>query len=188
MYVLKTNFRGRGFRLIKNRQQIFKTTIYDGDLYSSSVVIHGDNYEIKQNQDKLNIYKNDAKIGLLDLFRKPYSIITLQRTDGTKDFFKLESTNMSHYTLYSAEEDALVIFNQAWSKMFFFNEFKVKLLSDAYSDEILEELIYYAGEAIYLKTWKNEVPEEPSDATRYNFSNFLNDLGSDPFIGFISPL
>jgi len=68
--------------------------------------------------------------------------------------------------------------------MFFFNEFKVKLLSDVYSNEILEELIYYVGEAIYLKTWKNEVPEEPSEATSYNFSNFLNDLNSDPFYMF----
>ena len=159
MYVLKTNFRGRGFRLIKNRQQIFKTTIYNGDLYRSSVVIHGDNYEIKRNQDQLNIYKNDAKIGFLDLFRKPYSIITLQRTDGTKDFFKLESTHMSHYTLYSVNGDELLLLDQSWSKMFFFHEFKVKALSDFYPDETLEELIYYVGEVIYLKTWGNDTEE-----------------------------
>jgi len=101
--VLKTNFRRRGFRLFKNRQQVFKTEKYDREFYHSSASIHGDKYEIRQNEDRLNIYKNDIKISLLDLLRKPYSVIILQRTDGSKDFFKLKSTHMSHYTLFLCE-------------------------------------------------------------------------------------
>lgn len=66
---------------------------------------------------------------------------------------------MSHYTLYSVNGDELLLLDQSWSKMFFFHEFKVKALSDFYPDETLEELIYYVGEVIYLKTWGNDTEE-----------------------------
>ena len=37
------------------------------------------------------------------------------------------------------------------SRVFFFNEFKVEVLSDLYPNEILEELMFYAGEVLYKR-------------------------------------
>ena len=73
-----------------------------------------------------------------------------------KIFFKLKSIALSHYTLSTVDEKPLLKFNHMLSRLFFFNEFKVDILSDLFPPEILEELMFYAGEIIYKRVWDDK--------------------------------
>ena len=78
-------------------------------------------------------------------------MITLYRLDGAKDFFKLNAVVLSHYTLSTVNEKSLLKFQHMLSRVFFFNEFKVEVLSDLYPNKILEELMFYVGEVLYKR-------------------------------------
>lgn len=153
MYVLKPNRKGRGFRLMHKRHQIFQTTNSDDVTEPSSLIIDSDAIEMRHYEEASEIFKNGNKIGVVSSKNETDYIITLYRLDGAKDFFKLSSVVFSHHTLTSVDEDPLLKFNQMASRLFFFNDFKVEVLSDLYPAELLEELMFYAGEVIYKRVW-----------------------------------
>lgn len=159
MYVLKPNRKGRGFRLYYKRHLVFQTTNSHDVTQPSSVRIDSEEIEIEHNEQTSEIFKNGQKIGIVTYKTDADFVITLYRLDGAKDFFKLQSTALSHYTLSALDEKPLLKFNHMLSRLFFFNEFKVEILSDLYPSEILEELMFYAGEIIYKRVWDHKDSE-----------------------------
>ena len=151
MYVLKPNKKGRGFRLLHKKQQVFETTHLYNAPPVSSVTIETDEIEIRHFKETSEIFKNGKKIGAITYKKKNDILITLYRLDGGKDFFKLNAVVLSHYTLSTVNEKSLLKFQHMLSRVFFFNEFKVEVLSDLYPNEILEELMFYAGEVLYKR-------------------------------------
>lgn len=164
MYVLKPNRKARGFRLMHKRQQIFQTINSDDVTQPSSVLIDSDTIEMRHHEETSEIFKNGNKIGIVSSKNETDYIITLYRLDGSKDFFKLSTVVFSHYTLSSVDEDPLLKFNQMASRLFFFNDFKVEVLSDLYPPELLEELMFYAGEIIYKRVWDDKDSETSTQA------------------------
>lgn len=158
MYVLRGHIGRRGFFLEKAEQCIFETHHSYGIMPNSFVTLGADNINIRIRNlvgDKWNIFKNGYKIGNLDFSHYLYSTITLDRKDGSTDLFKLEEEGYSQAYVLSKSNMPIIKFVTSLNPLLIDDKFTLEVLSYAYPSEVIEELIYYAGEILYRKVRPN---------------------------------
>ncbi len=151
----------RGFYLLKNGHCVFETKHKLGLLPQSSVNLHGEDIEIKLKNfvgDRCNIFKNGVIIGVLDFYHYLYSVISLLRTDGSTDIFKLEEEGYSQTFLLSNDNQSILKFKTSLNPFLIDDRFEIERLEHTYPIRMIEELIFYAGEILYRKIRPDSSP------------------------------
>jgi len=147
--------------LLKNGHCAFETQHKLGILPQSSVNLHGDIIEIKLKNlvgDRCHIFKNGVNIGVLDFYHYLYALISLQRNDGATDLFKLEEDAYSQIFILSINERELLKFKLNLNPFLIDKRFEIERLENAYPVNVIEELIFYAGEILYRKMGRDASP------------------------------
>lgn len=116
------------------------------------VTLHGVVIEIKPENvlgDKLTILKYGNSIGRLDFSYYRYAMITLYRTEGGEDIFKLEESGYSQVHTLSGTNGPICSFKTSLNPLRFDDKYDVDILSTEFPKDVLEELMFYAGEILY---------------------------------------
>lgn len=154
MYVLKGNILVRGFSLVKDNSVCFRTRHRFGAMPGSTVTIRGDRLSVKRNNllgDKWDVFKGDAHVGRLDFSNYLYSSIALNRHDGIVDVFKLEQQGYAELYILSKSGTPIMSFDLSLNPFYLEDRYKVSIVSDAFPDDVLEELMFYVGEMLFRK-------------------------------------
>lgn len=102
--------------------------------------------------DEWHIFKNGQNIGRLAFSSYRYSLITLNRFDGNVDNFRLDEEGYARVYRLTGHSGTLMRFIASLNPLRVDDKYDVELHSNIYSDEILHELIFYAGEILYRLT------------------------------------
>lgn len=152
MYELAGKIATRGFYLERAGKRVFATSHKFGILQNSTAIIGNDKITVKARNllgEKFTIQKNGFKIGHIDLTSYLYSKISLNRTDGTVDVFKLEERGFSQIHVLSHLGEEVIKFTVSLNPLRLVEFYKVEVLSDKFAPSAVEELMYYAGEILF---------------------------------------
>lgn len=161
MYILRGHWGRRGFSLSKDGQTVFKTRHRFGLFPSSFVTFHGFVIDIKPENtlgDKWTVFKDGNNIGRLDFSHYRYAVIALSRTDGGEDVFKLEESGYSQVHTLSDASGLICKFTTSLNPLRFDDKYDVDIISTKFPNDVLEELLLYAGEVLYRMVRPDQSP------------------------------
>lgn len=158
MYIIRGHIGRRGFSLQKDGRHIFATKHSFGFLRTSKISIGAAKIAIKSQNligSKFQIFKDGHEIGSLDFTSYLYSVLSLQKKDGSVDIFKFEEDGFSQiFTLSQAGQKILKI-TTSLNPINLSEKYTVEVVSDRFSAEAIEELIFYCGEILFRNLSSN---------------------------------